>query len=133
MKVTLNFLEKQNACENGIVQFEKVFGKSAELKDAINHGIKTKDKLNLEYCNWLIVRKMTHRQKIQYAVFAAEQVLNLFEKEYSDDRPRKAIEAAKKVLKQNNIYRYKKAKNPLTESYHFYKIIKLWGNSELLS
>lgn len=50
--------------------------------------------------NWLIVRLMDKTQKIKYAIYAAEQVLGIFEKEYpNDDRPRKAIEAVKKYLK----------------------------------
>ena len=36
---------------------------------------------------------------VQYAVFAAEQVIDLFEQKYPDDkRPREAIEAAKKCI-----------------------------------
>ena len=104
MKVTLNFLKEQDACKLGIVKFKKVFGKSAELRDVINYGIKSKDKELLEYCTWLITRKMTSRERSQYAIYAAEQVITIYEESYpDDDRPRKAIEAAKKVLKKNSI------------------------------
>ena len=103
MKVTVSFLEDQNACNSGIAKFEAIFRKQAELKDIIQYGIKSKDKSNLLDCNWLIVRKMTHKQKIQYAIYAAEQVIKIYEKKYpNDDRPRKAIEAAKQILKNNN-------------------------------
>ena len=103
MKVTLSFLKKENACQSGIEVFKKVFNNSAELKDIINFAIDKNKKELLQHANWLIVRKMTHRQKIQYAVFAAEQVLHIFEKKYPEDkRPRQAIEAAKLVLKKNN-------------------------------
>ena len=42
---------------------------------------------------------MNKTQKVQYAIFAAEQVIDIYEKKYPDDlRPRKAIEAAKSYL-----------------------------------
>jgi hypothetical protein len=51
------------------------------------------------WANWLIVRLMNKKQKVQYAIFAAEQVIDIFEKKYpNDDRPRKAIETAKTYL-----------------------------------
>ena len=102
MKVTVSFLKNQNACESGINKFEAIFDKQAELKDIIQYGIKSKNKGDLQDCNWLIVRKMSHKQKIQYAIYAAEQVINFYEKKYpNDDRPRKAIEAAKQNNKKN--------------------------------
>jgi hypothetical protein len=43
--------------------------------------------------------KWTELDSVALAVFAAEQVIGIFEKEYrDDDRPRKAIEAAKRYL-----------------------------------
>jgi len=40
-----------------------------------------------------------YKMYVSYAVFAAEQVLPFYEKKYpNDDRPRKAIEAAKKCI-----------------------------------
>jgi hypothetical protein len=39
---------------------------------------------------------MNYKQYVSYAVFAAEQVVGIYEKKYPDDkRARKAIEAAK--------------------------------------
>jgi lysyl-tRNA synthetase class I len=44
--------------------------------------------------------KWTKRDSVELAVFAAEQVIKKYEKKYpNDDRPRKAIEAAKEWLK----------------------------------
>ena len=54
----------------------------------------------LDWANWLVVRLMNHEQQIQYAIYAAEQVIDIYEKQYpGEDRPRKAIEAAKEYLK----------------------------------
>ena len=45
---------------------------------------------------------MTLEQKRKYAIFAAQQVLDIFEAKYPDDeRPRKAIEAAEAVLEND--------------------------------
>ncbi len=43
---------------------------------------------------------MTKKQNVEIAIFAAKEVLGLFEEKYpDDDRPRKAIEAAENWLK----------------------------------
>jgi len=43
---------------------------------------------------------MTKDQCVEIAIYSAELVLHIFEKEYpNDDRPRKAIEAAREYLK----------------------------------
>jgi hypothetical protein len=52
------------------------------------------------WANWFITRIMTYYDYVSYAVFAAEQVLDNYEKAYPDDkRPRDAIRAAKKCMK----------------------------------
>src|SRR3990167_2648382 len=46
--------------------------------------------------------KWTKKDSVSLAIFSAELVLNNFEKKYPDDkRPRQAIEAAKRVLKND--------------------------------
>ena len=51
------------------------------------------------WANWLLTRVFNREQKIQYAVFAAEQAIDIYEKKYpTDKRPRAAIEAAKKCI-----------------------------------
>lgn len=47
-------------------------------------------------------KKWTKKDSVSLAIYAAELVIDIFEKEYpSDKRPRNAIEAAKKVLKND--------------------------------
>lgn len=98
MKITKKWLEKRNACKPSlehvcnnnyigldIVLFLEKLMKEGRLSDAI----------------WLITRYMNKRQNVLYAIFAAEQVLPIFEEKYpNDDRPRKAIEAAKDYVKR---------------------------------
>jgi hypothetical protein len=94
MKLTISKLRSWGACREG----EEWFSAQTETD-----GIKVVKKLidvNINWANWLVVRLMTHKQKIQYAIYAAEQVIEIYEKKYPDDnRPRKAIEAAKAYLK----------------------------------
>jgi hypothetical protein len=57
------------------------------------------DNNHFDWTNWALTRCLTKKNKIRYAVYAAEQVLDIFEKRYDSDKPRKAILAAKKGLK----------------------------------
>jgi hypothetical protein len=107
MNITKKFLKENDACDLGMEWFVK--------KDETNsiNDEKMPEGINLEFlcsmllkenhfawANWLLVRLFTREQKIQYAIFAAEQVIDIFEKKCpKDDRPRKAIEAAKSYLK----------------------------------
>ena len=51
------------------------------------------------YANLFIARALDKIGKAKYAVFAAEQVINIWDKQFpNDDRPRKAIEVAKKYI-----------------------------------
>jgi hypothetical protein len=57
------------------------------------------NKENASWARWLFTRLMTVSQRREIAIYAAEQVLPLFTAEYpNDDRPQKAINAAKAVL-----------------------------------
>jgi hypothetical protein len=97
MRITLKWLEKHGACTDG---------KDAFAGQKERDGVKILKTLiankQLEWASWLVCRVFTHKQRIQYAVFAAEQVLHIFEAKHPDDkRPRLAIEAAKKVIERD--------------------------------
>ena len=99
MKITVKLLREQRACGPGIVAFQKQFQKPVELASVVKYAIKSKDFELLRYANWLIVRCLTHEQKVEYAIHAAELVIGIYEKKYpSNTAPRKAIEAAKAYL-----------------------------------
>ena len=94
MKITKKWLKNNNACQEG----QDWFFNQKEVE-----GIKVVRTLikndNLVWANWLIVRMMNKKQKVGYAIYAAEQVISIFESKYpNDDRPRKAIKAAKRYL-----------------------------------
>jgi hypothetical protein len=96
-KITKQFFKKINACEGHKGWFEEnnMYGKPADIV------IKLLIRQNYErHANWLIARCFNKKQAVMYAVYSAEQVIKIYEKIYpNDDRPRKAIEAAKKYLK----------------------------------
>lgn len=93
-KITIKWLQKHKACcsYEDMQEAEKI----GDLNKIINALIKNERFFD---ANWLISRYMTKIQCIEYAIFAAEQVLYLFEDTFPEDnRPRNAIKAAKKYL-----------------------------------
>jgi len=112
MKLTKNFLEKNNACYRGLEWFcnQKETELIPLLKKLMTKRTQTQiekkySENSLEWASWLIVRKMKYKQYVSYAVYAAEQVIDIYEKKYpNNDSPRKArkarkaIEAAKKCI-----------------------------------
>ena len=91
MKITRKWLEKKKACQDGKEWY------LANCPENPIDGIKGLMKgEKYGWANWLIVRVMNYKQYVSYAVFAAEQVIYIFEKKYTDNkRPREAIEAAR--------------------------------------
>jgi len=89
--VTKALLKKIGACDDGTEYAVKsLLGKS--YSDAIKQCIADN---KLQWANWGIVRVMDKIERVKYAVYAARQVLNIFEDKYPNDkRPREAIESA---------------------------------------
>jgi hypothetical protein len=97
VKITTTFLKEKNACSE---ELQYVIRNNFIGLDRIDFLKKLMGHDKYQWANWLIVRTMTKPQYVAYAIFAAEQVIDIFEKKYPDDkRPRKAIDAAKKWLK----------------------------------
>ncbi len=97
--VTFEILKTFNPCVDALEWAEKTYKPTANVKSEVL----IKDlmsKKRYEWANWLIVRLMDKPQYVAYAIYAAEQVIDIYEKKYPNDvRPRKAIEAAKEYLK----------------------------------
>ena len=98
-KITIDVLKEYRACNEAVEMFgERTKG---EVESIRLLRLLIKDK-KYDWANWLIIRVMNHQQFLAYAIYAAEQVLDNFEKKFpNDNRPRLAIEAAKKVLKRD--------------------------------
>jgi len=97
IKITIKYLKSIDACVDGVKWWRGL--KTTDLKTILGTAIASNDPTIIEYGNWLICRVFTHEQKVKYAVFAARQVLDIYEKKHPEDTaPRKAIEAAEKWL-----------------------------------
>ena len=96
IKITKKWLTHHEACcsESDKERAEK------EFKGDINLICKALIKENrLEDANWLLIRIMNKKQKIQYAIFVAEKVLHAYEDHYPNDNGlRLVIKAAKASL-----------------------------------
>jgi len=98
MKLTKEIIETHNPCQDGIDWY-------------LEHG--TDDLLTTlllvnnhrpDWARWLFTRLMTRNQRIEIAIFSAEQLLHIYESKYpNDDRPRKSIEAAKAILNSDTV------------------------------
>lgn len=98
MKITVAKLKALDACDDGVEWFAKQ--NCTDLKQVVLKAIATKNMKILRYASWGLAKFLNRMNKIKYAIFVAEQVIDIFEKKYPDDkRPREAIEAAKKYLK----------------------------------
>ena len=105
MNITKEFLRKTGACREGVKWY---------LSQQETDGVKVVKKLieekRIDWANWLIVRIMTYKQYVSYAVYSAEQVIDIYEKKYPDDKlPRQAIDAAKKCIKSPSLNNKKAA------------------------
>lgn len=98
LRITKKWLRKNFACQDAYKWYCKQ--NTTDLFELVKRAKKEK---KYDWINWVITRKMTKRQCAQYAIYAAEKVLHIYEKKYPDDsRPRLAIEAAKMYLRNQN-------------------------------
>jgi hypothetical protein len=98
MNMTVAKLTKLNACPEGIQYFKDHKFKTVE--QAITEILKTNHSQRLSWSNWLISYSLSKMNCTRYAIYAAEQVIDIVEKEYPEDkRPREAIQAVKRYLK----------------------------------
>ena len=101
--LTLEKLKELHACQSGIAWFLEQ--ETNDLEVICNRLLGDTEYVDedghtcLDYLNWLLPRLMDKEQCIKLAIYAAELALPIFEKEYpEDDRPRKAIQAARAYL-----------------------------------
>ena len=103
MLITKEWLKSKSACIEGYEWFlkQKGFYTGIEVIKLLEMLV---DDDHWDWANWVIVRVMTRPQYLAYAIYAAEQVIDIYEKKYpKNDRPRKAINAAKEVLRSDTV------------------------------
>jgi hypothetical protein len=94
MQVTNEWLKSKSACREGYEWSLKQ--ENRELIPFLDALVKEN---HWNWANWVVVRVMDKTQNVKYAIFAAEQVIHIYEKKHPEDkRPRKAIEAAQAYL-----------------------------------
>lgn len=99
--VDLKWLGEKQACEDVVEYFIKRWNKRIPVKEVID-AVLADDDADNKWALWIISRLMNRTQAIEWATFSAELVIPIFEEKYPhDNRPRLAIEAAKKVLQSN--------------------------------
>ena len=93
--ITEQWLAENKACPEGV---EWLKSRKADFAGDLLVEILMKEK-KFDWANWLIVRIMPYADYVAYAVYAAEQVVGVYQKQYpNDNRPREAIDAAKKCI-----------------------------------
>ena len=92
MKLILKWLKDHNACQSGIDWYLE-----QGTTDFIDLLKRARDAGRYEYFCWCYARRVKRKKRILWACYAAELVLPTWEvKHPDDDRPRKAIDAARK-------------------------------------
>ena len=93
-EITRDWLTQHHACESGRTWYE-----AQKTHDPVSllEALLADDKF--PWANWGIVRVMPSQQSVAYAIYAAEQVFDCYEKVYPNDfRIRHAIEIARRYL-----------------------------------
>lgn len=89
LKITQMWLTTKSACPEGKVWVEE----NCKDLEAIP-VIKQLAEQNWSWANWLIVNVMTRPQYFKYAIFSAEQVIEIYEKKYPENKkPRLSLES----------------------------------------
>jgi len=100
MNITKEWLKEKGACTSGYEWFVR------NCDDGENHETVIKKLIDCnEYSDsiWLITNILDKTNNVKLAIYSAESVLHIFEEHVkNDDRPRKAIEAAKEYLSNPN-------------------------------
>ena len=118
MKITEKWITKNKPCIEGInwAKEHKLIG-----TDRVKFITALMSAGKLDWANWLIVRTMAYKQYVQYAVYAAEQVIKIYEDKHPNDkRPREAIDAAKECIKNPSAKNKKAANSAYSAAYLAY-------------
>ena len=99
MKLSLEFLQRKQACSGGLKWYDE-HGQPDTVEACVAALIAdANEPKNLNYASWLLSQTLSEPDCRRYAIFAARQVIGIYEKQYPEDaRPRKSIEAAEAYL-----------------------------------
>jgi len=95
--ITEQKLLDAGCCSSVKKYFSEQGKKRRNVDDLLSEAISNDDHYDAAYAISALMKPM---QRVEWAVWSAEQVINIFEEMHpDDDRPRKAIVAAKRYLK----------------------------------
>ena len=96
MKITVEKLNQVGACRNCYRLLKANFPDGGEFHDVVERAIEIGA---IDDAMWIAPRVLTKEDAVRYAIFAAREVLPIYEAKHpADKRPRKAIEAAEEWL-----------------------------------
>lgn len=133
MLITMEWLENKGACRISRECFSKQAFKEINSIQLLNDLISEEQQATIEkyfnenslsWANWLITRLLNRKQRIMYAVFAAKQVLEIYEKKYPDDKqPILAIKAAERCIEEDTEENRKAAVEAYNITYALAKVV----------
>ena len=102
MRITAKQLINAGCCRYGVNRyFLNIKRRSWDAEKLLKHAIASGNHQDVRYGLFCMMSK---NQRVQWSIFCAESVLYMFEEKHpNDDRPRKAIEAAKNYLSSPSV------------------------------
>lgn len=101
MNITAEWLKEHRACADGVEWLFANTGIGADATDVLRDLRAAKQ---WSYYRWLAPRIMTLAQRVEWAAFCVEQVLDTYESKHPNDkRPRNAIDEAKKWISASGV------------------------------
>jgi len=116
MKLTLEKLKK-NKVDKLVVEWF-IEQNDTNVVSLINKAFESGREEVLDFFNFVIDHFLNRTGRIKYAVFAAEQVVGIFEKKYpKENRIREAIDAAKNVIENDSKINRKHAEDAFEKAF----------------
>jgi len=117
MELTKQVLENYRTCNEGMLWYISN-DEPDSVEETIEKLLSSDECEKFIWSNWLLSRVLPTDDKIRYAIFAAELVLDIFEKEFPEDkRPRNAIESARGYLLHKDVTAAGAARDAANASY----------------
>ncbi|MFA7486024.1 MAG: hypothetical protein WCZ89_08375 [Phycisphaerae bacterium] len=124
MLLTKQVLENYGACNEGMLWYISN-DEPDSVEETIEKLLASDECEKFGWSNWLLSHVLPNDDKIRYAIFAAELVIDIFEKEFPEDkRPRNAIEAARVYLSNKDATAYDAVRAAAGAAYAAYVAVR---------
>jgi hypothetical protein len=96
--VNKQWLRDKKCCMDG---FHWIMKQEDLRADKLIYSMLRYDKL--DWCIWVLARVLNKKERIKLAIYAAEDIVDIYSRKYPQDyRPKEALKAAKDVLKDDS-------------------------------